>query len=237
MEGNIVMAVQQIGIIYLRANGFDFYGNKMVNGIRFDFPLTAVKDLDVVNKGELEESISTCIEKNQILTANSIIVISESVCFEKDFVDIPLDQQENLTRAFLENIPFEQINTKTFPIERGEKIVSVNKDLYEAVKTGFENKGFLIEAVAPSLVLGTALGNTEHGLSAEAITILFEKYTMLKENSFAMDEKKQVAEPKKTEENGKRAMNKKLVFLSGIFILLFGILAYMIINTFIIKPA
>ncbi len=225
------MALQQTGIIYVRSNGFDFYGNKMVNGARFDFPLTAVKDLDVINKGELEETISTFIEKNQILPANCIIVASESVCFEKDFVDIALDQQENRTREFLENIPFEEVNTKTFPIERGNKIVAVNKNFYETIKTGFENKGFVVEGVTPSLVLGTALGNTEHGLSPEAITILFEKYNMLKENSFRMDEKKLVIVPKNTEASSKKVIHKKIIFLSGFFILLLGILAFMIINT------
>ena len=230
------MAIKQTGIIYLRANGFDFYGDKMVNSVRFDFPVTTVKDLEVVNKGEIQQSIGACIEKNQILTANSIIVASESICFQKDFIDIPPDKQESQTREFLENIPFEQINTKTFPIEGGNKIVVVNQELYESIKTAFENKGFLVEAVTPSLVLGTALGNTENGLSPEAITLLFDKYNFLKENSFPIDEKKTVTIQKISEEKGKKVINKKLIILIALFVVLLGVLGYMIFDTFIKKP-
>lgn len=227
------MASPNQNIVYLFRDGFDYYGSQMSGGIRFIFPKTSVSDLDVLNKQELKDAIKSFIDQNQILVGNYIIVVSERVYFEKDFLNIAAEQQNSVLQSYLDTVPFENTLVKTFPIENGFKAVVVNKDLCLVLQEAFLEKGFAIDGVTPVLILGTALTGGENGLSADSIRLLFEKYSILKQNSFSV----QTEEAKKlfSSQNPPlpksitKEVNKKLIALLAIFILLLAILVVVVI--------
>lgn len=228
------MASQNQNIIYLFRDGFDYYGSQMSGGIRFVFPQTSVKDLDVLNKQELKEAIHSFITQNQILSGNYLIVLSEHVYFEKDFLNVKEEQQNAALQSYLETVPFENTYIKTFPIENGFKAVVVNKDLCSILQETFLDKGFTSDGITPVLVLGTQLSGGENGLSADSIHLLFEKYSVLKQNSFLLQNedvrKNFYSQDVSGQGDNPKTLNKQLVALLAVFILLLTILVIVVIN-------
>lgn len=225
------MASQKQNILYLLRDGFDYYGSEMTGGIHFSFPENLVKDLDVLNITELKEKILAYIGQNQIASGNYIIALSEHVYFEKDFSSVAKDQQDATVQQYVETVPFENSLSKIFPIENGFKVIVVNRDLCFALQQAFAEKGFVIEGITPVLVLGTTLTGGENGLSADSIRFLFEKYAILKQNSFPIQvasTEKSVAVEKPQVEGVTQRVNKRLILLILTFVILMAILIFVV---------
>ncbi len=224
----------QIGFIYLRVNSLDFYSSKSTNGAHLDFAQTSVRDLELINKVELVEKIKSFVDQNKIPPSNIIIVLSDSVYFEKDFLDLPIDQQDIAVNNFLENVPFESVASRLYTIERGVKIVAANKELYQAIKEAFESKGFVIESVTPSIILGSSLIDEAGGLNIDSVTTIFNKYNLLKQNNLDIN-KISINTSSQKKENPYKAehtINKRLIVLAAFFVVLLVILVMVIVSSF-----
>lgn len=171
------------GVIYLQRNGF-YYKDDIKDAVVFHFSFlpSVVSDLDVLNVTLLTESIISFIGQNNLQTKDSILVISESVYFEKDYPGITREQEVPVTQLFIDSIPFENVLVKTYLIENGIKIVVANKDLCVAIKNAFEASGFMVTAVTPTAVLGIK----ETDPTDSSFSLFFEKYDFLKENAFPL---------------------------------------------------
>ncbi|GEM_PF-5555726 len=233
------MGSQNQHIIYLFREGFDFYVNDASPAVRFVFPESVVKDLDVLHKTELHEAVKAFIDQNQIVSGECIIVVSEHVYFEKDFTNVAEDQKEATIQGFVDTVPFESSFVKTFPIAGGWKVAVVNKDLCTSLQEAFTQKGFIISAITPVVVLGTTLTEEGNGLTVDSIRLLFEKYSVLKQNNFLtklqMEEKKPILPDTATKTASvppTKQINKKVIGLVGVFIILVLILIGMLVGNF-----
>ncbi|MBI2430985.1 MAG: hypothetical protein HYV39_03145 [Candidatus Levybacteria bacterium] len=225
------MALQTTAVLYLQRKGFYYYPSGIEGGCSFVFPVKAVRDLDVVNRGELDQAIQVFIDKNQLSPKAFIIVASESVVFEKDYLGIMEEQKQSVAQLFSESIPFENIIAKTFSIENGVKVIAINKDLCLALKEIFEAKKFTVEAISPSIVLGTTLKEEDTGLYPDSVHLLFEKYSFLKENGFTIDITKSspTANPYYSKKTGDNQRNRKLIVLMGFLFLVVVMLIFMLL--------
>ncbi|QQG40543.1 MAG: hypothetical protein HYV37_03160 [Candidatus Levyibacteriota bacterium] len=226
------MALQQ-SIIYLSRQGFGYYSSSRV--LWFAFPQTSVKDLDVINKTELVNSIEMFIDKNQIAKASCFMILSEHVYFEKDYIGA-LDQQEILTQAFADTVPFENVLKKTFPIENGFKVVAANKDLCLCIRQAFWEKGFVFEAITPALIVGSQVVENENGLIQESIDLLFQKIAVFRQNGFSLDEQtaqtKIASQPFVRQTTSSQNNNSKIIWLLSAFFILLLILAGLLSGRF-----
>lgn len=222
------MAKEQMSIMYVDRTGFTLYAGKQVQSSRFDFAPSDVQDLEVINRTALEQKIAAFIDQNQIPKGPLFILLASVVYFEKDFQNIPPDQQELVVETYLENIPFENVSTKIFPITTGFKVITTNKELYESIKTAFEARGFVVEAVTPAIILGSTLPDNAPSLSLDLIPFIFQKYNVLKQNSFTISRKL----PQITNQpgSGEHKRNVRLILLSAVLLLLVAILVFAILK-------
>jgi hypothetical protein len=242
------------GVIYIFRDKFQIYTSLMSNILEFRFIDDIVHDLDVVNKELLENILKIFIDSNKIIPCNLVITLSDSVCFVQDF-ELPIDsttsaeqnkaqpKNDSLARRksemrekiekFLEHVPFEDVASQRISIPNGARIYATNQDLFEVIKTVFEQKGFYVDAVVPGAVIGNNFSSLEGITPTSANSILqalplFKKNNMLIQQPHAVEKPKidekdenvaniEIAESEAVKKTKPKTNKKRLVLLSGVF--------------------
>src|SRR5205085_12307500 len=129
------------------------------------------------------------INGNNLPSANIVILLSETVLFEKDILD-PENKDGTSTQLqefrekgikdFIDTVPFENVITHTYVLENGIKIVATNNDLQTSIKYAFEQKGSRIFSVIPAVLLGDAITN---GLTPETLQTVASQLETIKSQS------------------------------------------------------
>ncbi len=215
----------QLGAILLQAKSFLFFGSNASSVLQFPFTTQMVADLDVVNQDLLESEIISFIESHKILPADMVVILSSEVLFEKDMPKPTQQQtpyQKSITNAediltFLNLIPFEDVDSKSYPTDKGTIIYAVNKQLYDTIEKVFEKKGFTILAVTPAPLLAKQIPLTGQ-VNGETLRLIRQKVDIIKQNSLEFNQPTlQIKQsPSKPTGYGKY----RLPALIGVFILL-----------------
>lgn len=224
-------AKKQPALLYLDKNGFYFYMNGLPGILSMSFLETSVKNMDVVNRDSIISQIKSFIEQYHIAPASISIVLSPNITFEKEIIGLSPDEQEEEVRNFIDTIPFENTMSKNYPIENGVRVIGYNEDLYQELKFSFEQNGFNIDSIIPYQLLGNdqqliqnlttenAMQFLKHIGNYKQISMLpIEKDKQISAQS-VIDKKPQMKKP-----------NLRLYVMIGIFVLLFAILVFMLLN-------
>ena len=220
-----------IGIIYLDKNGFTLYDSKTKGISQFNFKPEVAKDLEIISIDQLNLQIKSYVEANKITPGGLVMVISHNMLFEKDFAPLSKEQQEIETKKFLDNIPFENVSSKTFQLEKGHRVVAANSHFFESVKNAFEVLGFIVVTAIPSV----AFGNFGESLNLEASKLILSKFVSLKQYNFLQDgqatntslSQQDTGEEKDVKTNNVKN-NKKNLIAIGIFVFLIVILSIIV---------
>src|SRR5438132_1495064 len=121
---------KQTAILYIDKNRFDFYKTSNPTALSLVFPPEMVKDMEIVDTENLKSIVLTFIDQNKLSPVNLILILSENITFSQDFPASLDGKQDEEIHKFLDNIPFEHISFKKVPIEKGVRLVAVNKDYY-----------------------------------------------------------------------------------------------------------
>ena len=211
------------GIIYLNKNGFALFDDKTKGVFQFNFKSEVAKDLEVISIDQLKLQIKSFVESNKITPSGLIMVISQSMLFEKDFALLPKEQLEIEIQKFLDNIPFEHVSSKTFQYEKGYRVVAANSHFFESIKNAFEALGFIVVTVMPSV----AFGNIAESLNLETIKIILNKFVALKQYNFLPTSQNDSIEARDDKTNNEKNKQKNLIAI-GIFVLLIVILSIVV---------
>lgn len=219
------MTTQQ-AVLYVQRNGFYYQDDgKNSSTLRYNFLPSVVLDLDILDAKAFAESIKAFIVNNKLSAKECIIVISESVYFEKDYIGITKEQEQPVTQLFVDSVPFENVLTKTYLIENGIKVVVANKDFCLGIKNACDANGLAVAAITPAVIVGAR----ESDDITATFALFFEKYEFLKQNKFlllnSVPTKKtplvQNVQPGATpKQSYKRTIILVIVFLLLIFILI-----------------
>lgn len=176
----------KISVTYLASNRLEFYALYLPAVLTYYFRPEEVFDLEVKNEGVFSFQIQSFIERNKLFPTTLIILLSESICFEKIFPEITSGHLDIETQKYIENIPFENVSSKFYKMEKGTRLIATNRDFYESVKNAFVKQGFLVTLVLPIAAVGEKyLGK---GLTRELVEYVVEKMEMFKEDSFLVEE-------------------------------------------------
>lgn len=214
-------------VLFLVRDRFYLYDGSAV--LTLEFPSTLVQDLDVKNRDGLHDLITLFIQNNKLVPAQLYFILSEAVCFSKDFpIGTPVDvaKVEADTKEFMDAIPFSSVVSKIYKTPTSARIVGSNQDLIDTIFVAFENKGFGISALAPANIFPDF--DTATDLSPDTAQIILNKREaviaasmvgerIVKEQQLATS---QTAVPK----------NKLLPYLIGGFALLLIILVILIVR-------
>lgn len=204
-------------VLFLVRDRFYLYDGSAV--LTLEFPVNIVHDLDVKDRDGLYNLISSFIQNNKLVPSQLFFILSESVCFSKDFtVGSPAEAAkiEAETKEFIDAIPFSSVVSKVYKTANTLRVVGSNQDLIDTIFDAFETKGFGVSALVPAnifpdfgmaveLTAAAALGVLGKKDMAVAASMVGER--TVKEQQLATS---QTAAPK----------NKLLPYLIGVFAVL-----------------
>src|SRR5258708_7458351 len=114
-----------------------------------NIPETTIKDFEVVSKLELNKLIAELLTNFMAIGGSVILVFSSTSAFEKDFPTLTPEDKNNETQRFFDSVPFERVLAHVYSNQAGWKAVALNRDMYEALRDGFQLAGFDVIAVVP----------------------------------------------------------------------------------------
>lgn len=233
-------------ILFIDRFGFSLYQDTLTNIPKFNFTPDIVSNLDVVNKDQFVNLISTFIQINKIVPSSLAVILSDNVIYIKD---LKTDSSNNgdhkdEVRSFLENIPFEEVLAKVIKTGNVNRVVAVNKYLVMAIINTFASKGSVVEAITPGFMYGQS-ANFTAGLTADNIRVILGNVDTLRLGNLLTDQEKmdssQCLEDElkippvgtKSDLTGSSKKPKKLrqYMLIGVFVILIIVLVIVLLNS------
>lgn len=138
-------------VLFLARDRFFLYDDGRISVL--EIPPTIVKDIDVKNRDGLFNLVTSFIQSTKIVPAQIFFVLSEAVCFSKDF---PIKNPQDAVRieaeaeAFIDAIPFGSVVSKIYRSSATLRATGSNQDLVDVINDAFEAKGFGLTALVPA---------------------------------------------------------------------------------------
>ncbi len=195
--------------------------------LELDIPKNAFSHLEIVSTEKLTEFIREFLKNKKIEPMNVFILLGKNTTFEKDISGIPASDRHSEINKFLDIVPFEETQSKTFKIQKKEKIIVVNKNFCQEINNIFEEEGFSVLAITSVSTLEEIIPKLKDEFSLLA---LLNKTNIIKQYSLIS-----------SSENRERSYtnymssfkNTRLVILTGIFVILLIILFIFSYNRFL----
>jgi hypothetical protein len=190
-----------------------------------DFPTTTVRDLDVIDKGALRTLITSLIDKNNIAPSGFYIILSQWVCFIKNLEEKEETKQEKEFIDFCDDVPFSSVCSRKYLTKEGFIAIAANKELIDEITMDFEEKGFKLIAVAPSLMLG-AVGAKKQP-DVEMLKFINTNSVYVREQ--ALEQKEEILEEVHEADKHGKFKFKKIYLLGAVFAVLIIVMIVMVL--------
>lgn len=229
-------------IIFLDRLGFLLCQLDSDNVWQFPFERNAVSDMEVIDKDSLINSIWSLIQSNKIIPGNIIIILSDSVVFQKKLTPFQKsaehqdkafqeiytsrEMQEQEIQKFIENVPFEEVLAKVIGDTR---IVATSKELLETIVWPFKKLGCFLDAVVPSFIYDQKV-DFSLGLNQGAAKAILRETDLLRFGNMLTNQQSIVQQPEESpyisaNDPTNETNNYRQFILLAIFIFLLGVLA------------
>lgn len=175
----------------------------------FDVPITAVRDLEIVDRNVLINEINNLAKKSSIIFGQVLILLSEEICF------ISTENEQ----GFLSSLPFEN----PVSITLNNRLIATNKDLYEGYSSAISKTSGEVKGVAPIFIAKELTGKNE--LNGQTIKFISSNEPLFLKNSFSFEKPSLI---RQTAQKNKKE-NKQTLILIGIFAILLVILVAMLL--------
>lgn len=213
-------------VLFLTRDRLYLYdGNKI---LVLNFPVNIIHDLDVKDKDGFYNLVSTFIQNNKLVPAQLFFILSESVCFSKDFVVSATEGEARVTvesKEFIDTIPFSSVVSKIYKTANNYRAVGCNQDLIDTIFEAFQNKGFGVSALIPAAIF-TEIGITDD-LTVERAQLILGKTDMA--IAASMVGERVVKEQQLATSQNAIPKNKFLPYLAAIFVVLLVVLMGVVI--------
>lgn len=213
-------------VLLLVRDRFYLYDGSAV--LTLEFPTNIVQDVDVKDRDALHDLITLFIQNNKLVPAQLFFILSEAVCFSKDFpIGAPADTAiiEAGTKEFVDAIPFSSVVSKVYKTPTAMRVVGSNQDLIDTIFSAFENKGFGISALVPANIFPD-FGNITDLNPETAQKILDKREAVI---TASMVGERTVKEQQLATSQTAVPKNKILPYLIGLFALLIIILIIVVV--------
>lgn len=211
-------------IIWFSKEGYTFYVEDLIGLLTFTFTPDSVRYSDVFDGNKFETQLDSFLTQNKLDNLNAYFVVDQNAVIENYFVK----NNEKVLSDFLENIPYEDVISKIS--EKGDSMhaLGFNGAFYHLLNSIVDKHKGTIEAVFPYILMpetkltvanGAAMLKKAFSIKGDSMTA---KYTALQENNGASPPNKQGAPKEKS----------TLPYLIPIFVILIGILVYLVVTTY-----
>ncbi len=213
--------------IYIDRNNLYYYGGNVHAPVAFPFPKTSVTDMEVVNQSELSTKIAEWIKTNKIEPLPTLILLSNTVYFQKEIPDgTPPDQQSAMKKTFIENVPFNDTHVQEIIAGKSTLLIAINTEFVYAIRDVFHSFGFEIETIAPiAEVYGL---EPVTSFSAKVAQDALKKIS--KDNGFPLQPAEDTTTSQSEDPLPQKQENKRLYYMLAVFVVLAAILAFVYFN-------
>jgi hypothetical protein len=215
-------------VLFLTRDHIYLYDGSAI--LNLEFPANLVHDLDVKDRDALYNLIIKFIQDNKLIPAQLFFVLSEGVCFSKDFATgspLVAERLETETKEFVDAIPFSSVVSKTYKTLTTTRVVGSNQDLIDTVFDAFENKGFGISTLVPASVF------PEYTTATDLTAVIAQGILAKKDIAVAasMVGERTVKEQTLATSQNAVPKNKMLPYLIGVFaVLIIGLIVLIVIR-------
>ncbi len=214
MEGDLLMdegRKHQV-IFYISGNKIFAYGEDLPAMVQMDVPVDAVRDFDVISPEKFASAVGIFLVTNNIEGGVVTVVFSPEATFEKEFTD-ETELKDGLS-AFLDRVPFEELVSRTYHINKKIKVIAINKEYCTVLKKILNTERFLLYAFVPFTLLQEVIPDLRSRLD---LRMILEKIDLAKQYNLFFNEETTNVVPSNSDKSGEK---KRLFMLLGIFVIL-----------------
>ncbi len=187
-------------IFFLRRDGFEMYSGDGSAPIPFPYPPEAVQNLEVLDRGVLENALQAFFTQQPLTNTRFLFLISEDLLFHKAFVEADQQKQKDMEKQFLDEVPIDPkylIHGRYVDKDQFH-CYAVNKQFYLVLRSLFlsmkddkgKSKNMSVVSVLPTFLFGQiedsqSVFGQQAGLTADGLTSAlasfskFSKYNLL----------------------------------------------------------
>lgn len=224
---------KQAIVCYIDTNKILFYLGTTGSIIQLEFPPDVLSYLDLLHEAKFEQLLDSFLEQNQLTGGGVILVFATTATFEKDFEETQAGKEDTEIQKFIDIVPFEDVFSKTYKLNKKIKAVAVNNRVYESIKTVLEKRNFLIHSVIPISVLQETFPELAQNIDLGFISSKADSIKQFSIISGSVTNNSLTVE-KKPESKEK---NKRAYVLGGVFGALLIILIIIIVVNLLQPPA
>ena len=227
-------------LVFVTRQGLQYFGTHSSSIASLAFDPKFVTDLDVMEEALLEGQIANFITQNKLVPVPIMFLFAENASFYQDIKEEDTSKVKQIKEDFVNSVPFETLLTKVYKLKVGAKIVSINEGLYRVIASSFESRGFLSLGVTPVLIVGgkAALATSLDPVFARQTLTNLETMrefsfltTEIRADNDSSDINSMPLEAKKPTIEKSFRITPKFIGLGIVFLLLIGVLIYMIVRT------
>jgi len=145
---------KQPGIIWFTRSGFSLYTPALKSIVKLVFPPEVVDYLEVVDEAKLQQLIQSFISQYKLPELRIYLIIGPDALIEKELLPIPPITENEEEKRILDSMPFENIYSKKYVLDKKIKIACFNANFYQVFLSVFEKTDWQIESVSPYFATG-----------------------------------------------------------------------------------
>lgn len=194
---------KEILVCYVEIDKVLIYQDSIGSIIQVDFPQDVILDQEIANKDKVEQAIEASLKTRKLEKGDVIFIFAPSLTIEKDFPnDNKVGKAEEIQK-FVEIIPFEDVLSRNYSINKKTKVVGINRELYDMIKNIFERQNLFVLGVIPSTILQETVVELSKSFD---LSVIASKVYFLKQYSIV-----NVDEPSNSQNvAGKSIISKKM---------------------------
>ena len=216
---------KQTIVCYIDKNKALFYQDMDGSILQMDFPPDIISDQELTGREKLEHLIESFLETNKLGKGNIIFIYSPDITIEKDFPDEPAGNKNEEIQKFIDMIPFEEVLSKIYKLDKKTKVVAINQEIYDSIKNIFVKKNFLVLGIIPSTVLAETVA--ELSMNIDLAFIANKIYSL---RQYGMVNEGELSNQNTKEKSGLRKQNIRMYALIIVFAILLFILIILAIT-------
>lgn len=221
-------------LVFVESYRLYIYSAQMEQPYPVDMPVTAVRDVEIMNRDQVYALVETFLTESGITGGSAIMVLSQSLLFEKQIVQDLSDEARRSAaiKEYIDNVPFEQPAYVSYPIQTGVGVIATNEEFFSTLKRAFERKNITVNLIVPVQAFGDVKVQPQTGPDVQTASFFLDNADQAKQFAFhatapILTTRQQDSKKKLVITNG--PPSKKLPVYLSVFGLLILVLVIMIV--------
>lgn len=159
---------KKILVVWVSANQLTLLGGKLSAPESIVLPETVISNLEVLDQDALYALIKDWATKHPMSEVELFLIYGPDVYYETVLKDeeVGKDERESVIVRFLDLLPFEQVESRTYMDNEGTRIIAINEELDDTLKRGFALQGYETRGEVAAATLGQV---ASQGLNSQVL--------------------------------------------------------------------